>query len=59
MNTYSGYKAQFLLWGVSTIFLYPKPEKNVDKYKNVVASYIKVVDEYKFRLQSSISFYGV
>ena len=33
--------------------------KYADKYKNVVACYINVVDEYIFRLQSSISFYGV
>ena len=46
-------------WTGKSKFYVPQTRKYVDKYKNVVACYINVVDEYIFRLQSSISFYGV
>ena len=46
-------------WTGKSKFYVPQTRKYVDKYKNVVAFYIKVVDEYILRLQSSITFYGV
>ena len=44
--------------GCKYTFFVSQTRKNVDKYKNVVAYYIKIVDEYIFRLQSSIFFMG-
>ena len=46
-------------WTDKSKFYVSQTRKYADKYKNVVACYINVVDEYIFRLQSSISFYGV
>ena len=38
MNTYLGYKAQFLFMGCKYNFFVPQTRKNVGKYKIVVAA---------------------